>query len=270
MIIRTPIEILKNATIASNDALLSELVGIMQSVYRYELFKPLMDVSSTLAKEGRLKFIAQPKEFYALDEGNCVTIEGGTFDRFTNIFRSTKNYKITIKKLSADVLVHEIGHMIEKESNIKLDNAFLRAVHADISVKHSGNVSLNAAIKQVMIDEVAGYTDGHKASELFTRFFQLLAMSKQVAGLAAQYGYRVEDLYKGFPNLNFWLNSALYPKLSTLTDHQIALSSKAYIIPIEEIKHEWSKEKVKSVHGHRGEKDKTTSNWKGSVTSIKD
>lgn len=270
MLTRTPIEILKNASIASDNMLMDQLIEIMQSIYRYELFKPIMDTSATLAKEGRLKFVTEPKQFYALDEGNCVTIEGGTFDKFTNIFRSSKNYKITIKKLTADVVVHEIGHMIEKESGVALDAAFLRAIHADISVKHSGNVSLNAAIKQVMIDEVAAYTEGHRPSELFTRFFQLLAMSKQVSGFAAQYGYKVEDIYKAFPNFTKWLGDVLYPRLIQRIDPQIAQNSRSYIIPIEEIKHEWSKESARSIHGHKSPNDKGPSRWSKNVTSIKD
>lgn len=270
MLTHTPIEILKNSIIASDTMLVDQLIEIMDSIYRYELFKPIMDMSSTLAKEGRLKFVTAPKEFYALDEGNCVTIEGGAFDKFTNIFRSTKTYKITIKKLAPDVVVHEIGHMIEKESGVKLDDAFMRMVFADISVKHSGNVSLNAAIKQVMIDEVVNYTEGHKASELFTRFFQLLAMSKQVSGFAAQYGYRVEDIYKAFPNFTKWLSDALYPRLIPRIDLTIARNSQIYIVPIEEIRHEWSKEKARSIHGHKGPKDKSPSRWSSSMKSIKD
>ncbi|MDF3047953.1 MAG: hypothetical protein K0R73_1071 [Candidatus Midichloriaceae bacterium] len=269
MIVNTPIAILKSASIARDPLLLEELVRIIESVYRYELFKPLMDIAATLALQKRLILIAEPKQFYALDEGNCITIEGGAFDKFTNIFRSNKNYKITIKKMSHDVFIHEIGHMIENESGIMLDADFNKAIHADISVKHSGNVSLNAAIKQVMIDEVANYNESHKASELFTRFFQLLAMSKQVAGFAAEYGYRVEDIYKAFPNFTKWLNSALYPRLNRRVDPQIAISSKAYIVPLEEVKHEWSKEKVKSIHG-APKPGQTFTKWSRGIKSIKD
>jgi hypothetical protein len=270
MIVTTPIEVLKNVSIARDSIMLSELVGIMQSVYRYELFKPLMDITATLALQKRIRLIAEPKQFYALDEGNCVTIEGGTFDKFTNIFRSNKNYKITIKKISHEVFVHEIGHMVENETGIALDANFSRAIHADISVKHSGNVSLNAAIKQVMIDEVANYTDLHKASELFTRFFQLLAMSKQVSGFAAEYGYRVEDIYKAFPNFTKWLDSTLYPTLKRIIDPQIAEYSKAYLVPLEEIKHEWAKEKVKSIHGRSANPNQTPTKWSRGIKSIKD
>ncbi len=271
MLTRTPIEIIKSASVAADSIMLAHLIEIMQSIYKYELFKPIMDISATLAKEGRLKFIAEPKEFYMLDEGNCVTIEGGAFDRFSNIFRSSKKYTITIKKLSYDVVVHEIGHMVEKESGIPLDAAFRKAIYDDISVKHSHNVSLNAAIKQVMVDEVAPYEDSHKLSELFTRFFQLLAMSKQVSGFAAQYGYKVEDIYVAFPNFTKWLGDVLYPNLIKRIDPQIAQSSQAYIIPIEHIKHEWAKERVRSVHGHTSSaSEKQPTRFSRNIKSIKD
>ncbi|MCE2991409.1 MAG: hypothetical protein LW825_00560, partial [Candidatus Jidaibacter sp.] len=60
MIVTTPIEVLKNVSIARDSIMLSELVGIMQSVYRYELFKPLMDITATLALQKRIRLIAEP------------------------------------------------------------------------------------------------------------------------------------------------------------------------------------------------------------------
>ena len=144
-------------------------------------------------------------------------------------------------------------------------------IHADITVKHTHNVSLNAAIKQVMIDEVAHYSDAHKASELFTRFFQLLAMSKQVSGFSAQYGYNVEDIYKAFPNFTKWLVSVLYPNLEKRIDPGVSQASRSYILPIEHIKHEWSKERVRSVHCHTGMKDAgQPTRFSRNIKSIKD
>lgn len=267
MLVKTPIEILKSVTVSTNPKLMEEMDTIISSVYRYDLFKPFMDMTATLAKEGRISLVVQPKEFYALDEGNCLTIEGGTFDKLSNLVRREKRYKITIKKVSSDVVVHEIGHMIEKESGVDLDDNFMRAMLADIQVKYSANVSLNAAIQQVMIHEVSGYQESHRRSELFTRFFQLLAMSKEVAGYGAAYGYKVEDVYKAFPNYTKWLWDNLYKQLIPRIDPIIAQASQAYIVKLEDIKHSWAKETIKPIHSQSAPKE---SKWRSGTKSIKD
>lgn len=267
MLVKTPMQILKSVTSATSEKLMDEMDTIISAVYRYEIFKPFMDMTVTLAKLGRISLVVQPKEFYALDEGNCLTIEGGTIDKLTNLVRREKRYKITIKKVSSDVVVHEIGHMIEKESGVNLDDNFMRAIISDIQVKHSSNVSLNAAIQQVMITEVSGYQESHRRSELFTRFFQLLAMSKDVAGYGAVYGYKVEDVYKAFPNYTKWLWDNLYNQLIPKIDPQVAQTSQAYIVKLEDIKHSWAKETIKPIHSQSAPKE---SKWRSGVKSIKD
>ena len=262
-----PIDIIKSSTVASNDRMLDELMDVIRSVYRYELFKPLMDLSATLALNKRLKLVAQPKEFYMLDEGNCVTIESGAFDKIANVFKRNKNFTVTIKKISADVLIHELGHMLEKEIDVDLDQEFMQCVYSDISIKHSHNVSLNSAVKQVMIDEVKNYPKNQQPSELFTRYFQLLAMSIDVSGFSASYGYKIDDVYKAFPSLNKWIGKYLNPLIAAKLDPEIIAASIKYIVALSEIKHEWSDQKIKPIHSP---KTNPQSKWSSTLKSIKD
>ena len=93
-----PLQIIKDAT-SSNDAyLLEQFLQQIQKIAQYDVFKPFLDLVTTLCRAKRLSFIIEPKQFFHLDHGHCITIEGGMFDKFSNAFRSSKRYKISIKK----------------------------------------------------------------------------------------------------------------------------------------------------------------------------
>lgn len=256
----SPLEIIKKQTSAPEDYLIRDFIEMIQKIYQYELFKPMMDLVTTLAMQGRLSFNLAPKKVFDLDEGNCRTVETGTRAGTT-----TKFFVITIKKMKSDVVIHEIGHMLENESGIHLDASFNRAIATDLMGNLARNVSLQSAIKNVMVMEVAGYPDNHKGSELFTRYFQLLAMAKEVAGRAADYAYTILDVYKAFPNTIDWIWNNLYTPMFSRIDSKVAMDSSQYTIPINEIKHKWSKEKIRSVH-----KDSAKPKWSGAIKSIKD
>jgi len=63
-----------------------------------------------------------------------------------------------------------------------------------------------------------------------------------------------------------WLADECYPKFLKFIDPSIAAASQKYIVPIDQIKHKWSGDKIKSFHGAKG-KAKT---WTRGFKSIKD
>jgi len=271
MIQKTPISIIEDVTRGDTPYIANELIKQLKSLYRFELFKPLLDLTATLAKSNRLQLIAENKRFYTLDEGNCLTIDGGIFDKVGNIFKRKRSFKVTIKKVAADVIIHELAHMMEKECDLPLNDSFMKCAYNDISKKHSRNVSLNAAIDQVMVKEVNGYPKEQQPSELFARFFQLLAMTKQVSGYGASYGFMVDDFYKAFPNVNNWMSEVLLPMISVKIDPIIASASKVYIVELNDIKHKWSEERVKSVHKGAGSAfKKGVGKWSSNIPSVDD
>jgi len=252
------ISLVSQNTTATHNYLVDDFLMVMKRIYHYEIFKPMMDLVATLTLQGRLKFKLEPQTAFTIDEGNCRTFEtkGGN-----------KHFVINIKKINADVIIHEIGHMVENESGIKLDTSFNKAVFSDLRSHHIKNISLQTAIKDVMVMQVAGYPDNQKASELFTRYFQLLAMSKEVAGRTAEYGYTIVELYNAFPNTIDWIWDNLYKPMFARIDPSIALASNELIIPISEIKHKWAGEKIRTFHKER---QNSQSKWSKSVKSIKD
>ncbi|MFI4983755.1 MAG: hypothetical protein ACHP6I_00985 [Rickettsiales bacterium] len=256
----SPLEIIKKQTTAAEDYLVRDFMDMVQRIYQYELFKPMLDLVATLAMQGRLSFNLAPKKVFDLDEGNCRTVETGTRAGTT-----IKTFVITIKKMKTDVVIHEIGHMVENESGVSLDMNFNRAIAADLRGNYTKNISLQTAIKNIMIMEVANYPDSHKSSELFTRYFQLLALAKEVAGFAAEYAYTILDVYKAFPNTIDWIWSNLYTPMFSRIDSRIAMASFNFTVPINEIRHKWAKEKIGSVH-----KDPEKPKWSRAIKSIKD
>jgi hypothetical protein len=251
-----PIEIIRQKTSATEPYLIDNFIDVIKKIYAYEIFKPMMDLVTTLAIQGRLTFKLSPKTVFELDEGNCRTVEMRGGNKF---------FTITIKKIKPDVIIHEIGHMIEGESGVSLDATFNRAIITDIHMLATRNISLQTAIKNVMVFQVANYPNNQKGSELFTRYFQLLAMAKEVAGFSAEYSYTVLDVYKAFPLTIDWIWNKLYKPMIARIDIMVAKTSQQFIIPIDEIKHKWADEKVEAFH-----KEKKGSKWSSNIKSIKD
>lgn len=251
-----PLEIIRKQTTASEAYLIDNFIEVIRRIYAYEIFKPMMDLVTTLAMQDRLSFKLSPKTVFELDEGNCQTVESRN---------GNKIFVISIKKIKPDVIIHEIGHMVEHESGIILNASFNKAMITDIHMLATRNISLQTAIKDVMVLQVANYPNNQKGSELFTRYFQLLAMSKEVSGFAAEYAYTVLDVYKAFPLTIDWIWEKLYKPMINRIDVRIAKNSQSFIIPISEIKHKWAGEKIETFH-----KDKKAGKWSGSVKSIKD
>lgn len=260
-----PLEIIRSASSASERFLIDNFMDVITRVYQYEIFKPMMDLVASKAYEKKLYFKIIPKEMFHLDEGNCLTIEGGVFNKLLNKFVAKKEYTITIRKITPDVIIHEIGHMVEKEAEIELGEGFKKAIISDIKGRNFGNLSLGAAINSVLVNEVKGYPVEQMGSELFTRYFQLLAMAKEVSGKAADYAYNLAEMYKAFPATELWMFDNLYKKLMPKFNTDIVEASKQYIKPIDEIEHKWSDEKIKSVHP-----DKENKRWIKSIKSIKE
>jgi hypothetical protein len=261
-----PKNIIQQNSHAAENYLTNHFMEVIAKLYQYEMFKPMMDLVASKAYERRLQFKITPKEMHHLDEGNCKTIESGTFNKILNRILAKKEYTITIRKITPDVIIHEIGHMVEKETNLELTTGFRDSITNDIKSRSYNNVSLGAAINSVLIKEVAAYPIMQIGSELFTRYFQLLAMAKEVSGKAAEYAFNLTEVYKAFPATELWIFNYLYPKLTPHFNTDIVAASRKYITPIDEIKHKWSDEKIRSFH--KNGKEKT--NWTHSIKSIKD
>ncbi len=261
---KSPLELIEANIKAETSANISQFMVKIKSLYQYQVFKPMFDLVTTLCLKGRLTFSVYERRFFELDEGNCKTIEGSAFNKALNKIKAERNYVITIKKISSDVIVHELAHMLEKEGEFPTLQPFAEKINKDISMQNSNNVSLQSAVKQIMITEVEGYPNDQKISELFARFFQIVAISKEVAGFGAQYGYTLQDTYQFFANTVAFLAGDFYSTIASKIDANIAFLSSKYIKPLEEIKPKWTETKHSSIH-----ETPNKPAWSRAVKSIK-
>ncbi|AIF81240.1 hypothetical protein I862_03400 [endosymbiont of Acanthamoeba sp. UWC8] len=261
---KTPLEIIELNTKAENSLNMTRFMAEVKKLYQYEVFKHMFDLVTTLCMKGRLSFNVYDRRFFELDEGNCRTIEGSSFNKVLNKIKSEKNYVITIKKISADVIVHELAHMLEGEGDFTSIQPFADKISLDLKIHNSNNVSLRAAIKQIMVSEVENYPAAHKISEWFARFFQLVASAKEVAGFGAQYGYNMQEIYQFFDNTVKFLAGDFYNTINSKINFNIATKSKEYIKPLEEIKPKWTETKHNSIHENPNKPA-----WGRAVKSIK-
>jgi hypothetical protein len=260
-----PVELIGSVVFAKEPYLIHDFMFYINKLYQYDLFKPFLDLCATLVQEGRLEFKLTPKEVYHLDEGTCLTINEGAFDKLRNRFANKKRYVITVRQIASDVIIHEIGHLVEQEADLILSQELDYAIVKDLREGDFWNLSLKSAVEQVMVREVAGYGRDHWLSEKFTRFFQLLAMAMEISGKKSAYGYKVEDFLNAFPATNAYMRSAVFKVIERKINPQIASVSRQYIKDVENIKHAWAQDKVKSFH-----KTTESSKWSKTIKSIKD
>jgi hypothetical protein len=261
-IVSDPLSLFESHSHASDAALVAKFMLMIKHLYQYYIFKPLLDLSASQIKYGFLTFKLYDQRIFDLDEGNCRTIYGSKINHFLNSVRPRNVYLITLKKLSYDVVIHEMAHMVEKEGKIDLLE-FERIIKLDMA--HTAeSIGLANAIKQVLVQEVGVYPKSQQASELFARYFQVMAMSKEIAGLASVFGYSINASDSYFHETKKWLLGHLYPALFTIIDAQISNISTQYVKQVDEIKHKWSEQKTQPIHHNK------TVQWSKVTKSIKD
>ena len=259
--VNNPIIIIRKNTIYSDDRLLEKFEKHIMHLYQYELFKPILDLVATKMIQGVFKFKVQDQKVFDLDAGNCKTIQSNMLDSILNKFRTQKSYLITIKQISYDVILHEIGHMLEHELDLDLTQ-FAHVILSEIT-KKSRLITVDETIHDIMIKQINSYPANQRNSELLARYFQLFALSRDIAGYESNLGYRLQDIQNHFSMTGNWIMQNIFSKLVPKTNADIALYSNSFLKPISEVKHKWSEQKVKALHNHQRTK------WSKTVKSIK-
>lgn len=259
-----PLAIIQRVTKARVAGIAQEFIYIIKKLYQYEVLKFFLDFTTSVAHDGRLTFELYDQQDFELDLGNCKTIENATNSLF-NRFRRRNLYNITIKKVSPDVVLHEIAHMVDKELNLRLHEGYSNAVFLDIENPNTKNAHLKSVIDDIMIRQVANYPKSHHFAELFARYFEIISLSKEVIGKYKSSGFTLSEVISTFQNTHKWLSKNAYPSMKKETNPLIAAGSKKYIVPIEKIKHNWSEEKVKSFHNRS---DNSQKKWGSSIKPI--
>ena len=258
---KNPLILFELACLKSEPKLLEQFLTMIKHLYQYQIFQPILNLTATKIAENLLTFKLHDQRFFDLDEGNCKTIYGGTVNQFLNKVRKQNIYQITIKKLIYDVIIHEIAHMVEKESVINLKE-FSDIIKSELKEMPS-SIGLKNIIKEIFVNALESYPENQKNSELFARYFQVLGLAKEISGLSSAGGYKLDQVLANFMYTTEWINNNLKFNIVSLTDPQITEFSMQFIQEVEQIQHKWSEQKAKSIHASGSKK------WGNIVTSIK-
>ena len=261
-------QILSKILYFDNDQKIADFIGSFKELYKVELFKVGLDAILTKAELGLVKFQLQDKSSRGSYHGCCITSEQSVFNKIYNVF--SKNYKhvINIRTVTVDVIMHEIAHALEKESKINLQDQFADIFANDLQNTKNCHINIQMAIKQIIFKELNLYAKEQHNSELLARFYELLAMSKEVGYYHGDYHFKLNEILSLFSNTVNWIEQVFNENLKAQTlDHITKLS---YEIKFDKDLGAFSR-KYKSLHGKNTISDQKQkmpkSKWDGVIKS---
>ena len=164
--------LLETHLIGQEPWMVERFTKIIGHFYRIPLFKNFLDLIMTNCSNGKVKIKLQDAKFFDLDEGNCLTM----------LDKVGYSYLITIKKLAGEVVIHELGHLLEKELQAFLNlPAFASMVHYEIANLPPLFTFMKQDLDMIFIKALEGYKSSSHLSEIFARFFEFFASAKDIA-----------------------------------------------------------------------------------------
>ena len=229
-------------------------------LYRLPIFKMLLDAILTECKNNKAIFIIKPlrngdkkagfcRTTVNTDKTNDLLLENNDdlSHRSLELIRNSskfsrtffrKHYEIVIKRNIPDTIIHEIAHAIEYLTEINLNADFRGHLFLDLDIQDTVNRQLKQAVEIIMKKELQYYKQEEAMSEYFARFFQLLAMSKEIGGWG-DYQFVYSEVARYFYNTINWVNDTLFPILRNKVDKDIAASSFEFAQSLGEYKKIW-------------------------------
>lgn len=198
-------KILLNALNVENQKTKSDFVALFKELYKIGFFKVGLDVVLTKAELGSIKFRVFPQGSGDVLKGCCITKESSFFHKIYQCFIRDYNHVVEIKYLDVHVIMHEIAHILEIESKICLNDEFERILRDDLCNLKKAHISLHNAIKKVMFHEIQLYPKKQHNSEYLARFYQLIAMSREIVVYDDDFHFKLEEILSLFPNTVDWI-----------------------------------------------------------------
>lgn len=212
-------------------------------LYRIPLFACMLNAVITKIKHKEAEFKLTPLKSWDRILGHCTTAtkEVKAQESVFNKGFFSKHHTIVIKKITPTIIIHEVGHAIEHIAGINVEGEFKSCLYDDFRANNSSSIQLKSAVKDVMQDQLKNYKLEQTMQELFARFFEMLAMSKEIGGWG-DYQFELEDIGIYFSNTIVWANNYLIPILKKKTDNDIEKASVDFINSIEPYKKKWTQQ----------------------------
>lgn len=240
-----------------------------KQLYQLPILHPTLNLVATKAKRGELTFKVIIPQHWDRLAGHCKT--SSVFKKVKGVFKKQHKHEIVIKKLESDIIMHEIAHAMEKESGIDINKEFRTVLGYDMNSKTSGQLFITQAVTSVMQKELKNYKLENVMTELFARYFELLAMSYEVGGYS-RYKFKYTEITEYFKNTTNWTESHLNPLLSKHCDSDIRQAAEELYSSLIPYKKEWTKEVGDSTHYSKQPIKHTASagKWSAKTTSSLD
>ncbi len=190
-------------------------------LYDFSVFRHLLNVVLSLIITSRLSFNVTDKRFSEQQEGLCNTSISSFYNKILKKIIHKKNYVVTIKEMRPNVIIHECAHAIEKESALDITQGFSAAINHDLNNLHSQNIILQKKIQHLMVKALESYDQKSHLPELFARYFELFAFTKEVTDGK----FSISNVSSCFKNTTKWIKNTLEPILVQKTIKEVSTYS---------------------------------------------
>jgi hypothetical protein len=198
---------------------LEKFVNLFSDLYRIELFKDGLDLILTEIQKKHLKFEVRIIKGWDTNVGCFLTEQKSFYDQTLGKFLRKSEQKIILRKLSHNVLAHEMAHALELKSEVNLGEDFRRAIGLDMKNREPQIITLKAEIKRLMVEALKSYPPQQFLSELFARYFELLSVSRDVHSLG---DFSTNEVMDFFANTTRFLKEIFNPLIKAKIDPKIA------------------------------------------------
>ena len=206
----------------------SILINNFKELYKLPILKTGLDLILSEMEIGNLTFNLNIVDERIQLRGCCLTHEKRIYNKIFKGFVKTFKHKITLQKLNVGVLMHEMAHSLEKQGRIPLSQGFMQAIENDLRNFSSASHTVRYAIEKIMYKDLSLYPPEQHPSELFARYFQMLAMSKEVGHFDDDFQFKASDCENFFQNTTMWINNIFNSAIAARVTEYIASHSSKF------------------------------------------
>lgn len=188
-------------------------------LYRIELFKDGLDLILSKIQQKELKFEIKEMQGWDTNVGCFLTEQKSFYDKTLGKFLRKSSPKIILRKLSYNVLAHEMAHALEFESGIDLGEEFRKCIGYDMKDRQPQILTLKSEVKRLMVEALKAYPPQQFLSELFARYFELLSISRNVS---INGDFSTADVMDFFANTTNFVEKIFNPQIKAKINPEIA------------------------------------------------
>lgn len=147
--------------------------------------------------------------------GCCLTQEKVVYHSFLRRFVKHLHFTIALRKIDVGTLMHEITHALERISGMDISADFAFAINKDLEHKEKASINLKRAIEKILFHDLTAYPKNQHNSELLARFYQMLAMSREVGQYDDEFHFQLNDVLSFFKNTVGYIDESFNQVLKT-------------------------------------------------------